>query len=442
MEITEGFDFNRFEEERPADEEYELETFDYISGDLADNERLETSYDTTYLTGDALGEIEERHLQDAVETWGRTIKKAYRYTGITRLKVEDFRLDKDGRLYLKDGNAELTDGVRGRNKPISELKPLGGTGFPYDRIKEIFPDFETQGRPLGRAELEILRKAVEDSPGESTEEAAAVIKTSINSLPANIVGVPTARYQNFLRQLQSYETVLARYAAQRADHLSQAAELERNIKTSEKWYDTTDFGDDIEGRDALAKEIRQMREQREVHLSEAERFDVEARSQISQIRETVASVMNVDQPLATRIRNLFREQGITIASIIPAIGFIISTIVVALTGRTPKKEAAPAAAVAISEKKAAATAATTTNATPTPTTLYDEPEPAVGGFGGAVNWLHTQLERLSGWLAGTIEKLAKSKCPLAAPLAWLLKYVKRLVSWLSENTYSRPIKAE
>jgi hypothetical protein len=422
MEITEGFDFNRFEEEGPATGgEYELETFKYISGDLADNERLENSYDTTHLTGDALNEIEERHLKDAVDTWARTIKKAYRYTGITRLTTDDFKLD-NGRLYLKDGNVELTDGMSGRYKPISELKPLSGTGFPYNRIKEIFPDLETQGRPLGRAELEILRKAVQDAPGESTEEAASTIQKSINSLPPNIVGVPTARYQNFLRQLQSYETVLARYAAQRADHLSQAAELERDLKTSEHWYDTTDFGNDAEGRDALAKEIRQMREQREVHLSEAARFDVEARSQISQIRETVASVMNVDQPLATRIRNLFREQEITIASIITAIGFIISTIVMALTGRTPKEKTAPVAAH--SDKQAVATAATTTHTTPTPATLYEDPEPAVSGFGGAVNWLHTQLECLSSWLAGIIEKLSKSKCPLAAPLAWLLKQVK------------------
>jgi hypothetical protein len=272
-----------------------------------------------------------------------------------------------------------------------------------------------------------------------------VIQVSINSLPTNIVGVPIARYQNFLRQLQSYETVLARYAAQRADHLSQAAELEREINKSEKWYDTTDFGEDIEGRDALTKEIRQMREQREVHLSEAARFDVEARSQISQIRETVASVMNVNLPLMTRIRNLFREQGVTIASVITAISFIISTIVVALTGRTPRKEAAPPApapAAAGSENKAVATAATAAKATPTPTTLYDEPELAVGGFGGAVNWLHAQLESLSGWLTGVTEKLANSKCPPAALLAWLLKYVNRLVSWLSEHTYSRPIKAE
>jgi hypothetical protein len=86
-----------------------------------------------------------------------------------------------------------------------------------------------------------------------------------------------------LRQLQSYETILSRYAAQRADHLSQAAELERDLRFAERRYDTTDFGDDADGRNDLAREIRQMREQREVHLEEAARFDVEARSQISQI---------------------------------------------------------------------------------------------------------------------------------------------------------------
>lgn len=75
-----------------------------------------------------------------------------------------------------------------------------------------------------------------------------------------------------------------------------------------------------------------MREQREVHVGEAVRFDVEERSQISQNRETVASVMNVDQLLVSRIRNLFREQKITIESILTAIGFIISAIVLALTG--------------------------------------------------------------------------------------------------------------
>jgi hypothetical protein len=142
----------------------------------------------------------------------------------------------NGRLYLKDGPVELTDGVSGGYKAISELKPLSGTGFPITRIKEIFPDLETQGRPLERAGLAVLRdglkdvtRALEAASSESTEQAVGRrLAHRSNRLPPNIVGVPTARYQNFLRQLRSYETVLSRYAAQRADHLSKAAELERS----------------------------------------------------------------------------------------------------------------------------------------------------------------------------------------------------------------------
>lgn len=78
----------------------------------------------------------------------------------------------------------------------------------------------------------------------------------------------------------------------------------------------------------------------------------------------------------------------------------------------------------------------------TPSTLYEEPELAVGGIGGTINWLHMQLERFRAWLGGIADKLLTSKCPLAAPLAWLLTQMKRLVSWLEEHTYSSPIKAE
>jgi hypothetical protein len=332
---AETFDFSRFGEgvESDVGEAYEMETFKTISGDVEDNERLTTSYDTTHLTGEALSEMQERHLKDAVDTWVRTIKKAYQYTGTARITIDDFKLS-NGRLYLRDGTIELTDGAPGRYKAISELKSMSGSGFPIMLIKRILPDLETQGRPLERAGLDVLRnglqdvtRAVEAASSESTEQAAGDVSAAIGRLPPNIVGVPTARYQNFLRQLRSYETVLSRYAAQRADHLSKAAELERDLRTAERRLDTTDFVDDIEAMEDLGKEIKMMREQRETHLAEAARFDVESRSQISQIRESVLSVLNVDTPILTRIRNLFREQGITIAATLAALGLIINFIV-------------------------------------------------------------------------------------------------------------------
>ena len=43
-------------------------------------------------------------------------------------------------------------------------------------------------------------------------------------------------------------------------------------------------------------------------------------------------MINDDTTLAERIKTLFREQGVTIASIITAIGMVISTLVLAITG--------------------------------------------------------------------------------------------------------------
>ena len=56
------------------------------------------------------------------------------------------------------------------------------------------------------------------------------------------------------------------------------------------------------------------------------------RSQINRIRETIRRLLHEDKMLAERIRTLFREQGITTASILTAIGMAISTLVLAVTG--------------------------------------------------------------------------------------------------------------
>ena len=56
------------------------------------------------------------------------------------------------------------------------------------------------------------------------------------------------------------------------------------------------------------------------------------RTQFNRIRQTIGRLLHEDKTLAERIRTLFREQGITIASILTVIGMAISTLVLALTG--------------------------------------------------------------------------------------------------------------
>ena len=54
------------------------------------------------------------------------------------------------------------------------------------------------------------------------------------------------------------------------------------------------------------------------------------KNQIMSFRETIAKVLDKDTSLAEKIRTLFREQGIMIASILTAIGMAIRVLVEAL----------------------------------------------------------------------------------------------------------------
>ena len=55
-------------------------------------------------------------------------------------------------------------------------------------------------------------------------------------------------------------------------------------------------------------------------------------TQVARIKQTLEKVLDKNTSLAERIRTLFREQGITIFSILTALSMTISTIVLAITG--------------------------------------------------------------------------------------------------------------
>ena len=55
-------------------------------------------------------------------------------------------------------------------------------------------------------------------------------------------------------------------------------------------------------------------------------------TQVARIRQTIEKVLDKDASLAERIRTLFKEQGITIFSILTAFSMTIATVVFAITG--------------------------------------------------------------------------------------------------------------
>ena len=87
-------------------------------------------------------------------------------------------------------------------------------------------------------------------------------------------------------------------------------------------------------------------EQRQLHRDRLDNLNIEKQArleilsqnrkdlqtQVARIKQTLEKVLDKDASLAERIRNFFREQGITIIPILTALSITMSTIVLAITG--------------------------------------------------------------------------------------------------------------
>ena len=80
----------------------------------------------------------------------------------------------------------------------------------------------------------------------------------------------------------------------------------------------------------LIKRLDKLNDELKVRQESIDLLKGRLRNQITSFKETIAKVLDKDTSLGKKIRTLFREQGITIASILTAIGMAIGVLVEAL----------------------------------------------------------------------------------------------------------------
>ena len=83
-------------------------------------------------------------------------------------------------------------------------------------------------------------------------------------------------------------------------------------------------------REDITKQIDDLNEELKVRQEPIHLLKGRIKNQIISFHETIAKVLDKDTSLAEKIRTLFREQGITIASILTSIGMAIGVLVEAL----------------------------------------------------------------------------------------------------------------
>lgn len=329
----------------------------------------------------------------------------------------------DGQIRLKAyPNLDLVNKKSGRPLALSTLASRGGTKAIREDLG--FVDWAAKKSSLPAAAVAALSRANQElgevagpidtvelqDLGQTANEALDAIHTmetaltdadideileTINDPPLN------------LREIRGLDKALQTIRGELTNNLAKLSVLDEHIATEKRKLDEADSGGDIDEsiRRRIAERLRNLQDERASRLEAASANREALRSQINRMRETISRILHEDTTLAERIRTLFREQGVTIASILTAIGMAISTLVLALTGGGA--------------------------ATPSP---IPPPPPDKGGI---KEWVKKHLQSLGLALAKLAGKAAAALPGIIGSIvSWLLTLLAKTAGWLAENLWA------
>ena len=341
-----------------------------------------------------------QHTKALVDRWQRE-------RGEVQQNLE-FASSTKGDLWLRWGKKWLL--LTNKNKPGEFLAPSTIKRYRVDVAKALgvykstglstqdSADLNKAKQQVGEAASDIETAPLEDL-GQTIIKAEAAVQTvgNIFAVPER-PGVPTMTQREFLSICRALETIRGEHT----NNLAKLTELDKHIALEERKLEEAP---DETTKNIIAERLRKLQDERASCLEAASTTREALRSQISRIRETLHRILHEDKTLAERIRTLFREQGITIASILTAIGMTISTLVLALTGGSGGGAAPP-----------------------------QPPQPP--GKGGVKEWLKKHLQSLGRILAKLAGKAAAALAGIIGSIvSWLLSLHGKTAVWLAGNLW-------
>ena len=160
-------------------------------------------------------------------------------------------------------------------------------------------------------------------------------------------------------------------------------------------------------REDITKRIDALNDELSTRQESIDLLKGRLKSQITSFKETIAKVLDKDTSLGEKIRTLFREQGITIASLLTAIGMAIGVLAEALL-------------------QGGAATASGGGGKPPP---KDEK--------GLKGWIRNKLKVLAS-LLGRLSMKAAEALPgiIGGIISWIPNRAKDVVGWVSQNLWA------
>ena len=343
---------------------------------------------------------------------------------------DNFKLADDGTLSYVYKRTVIDHGnINERLKTPWEIHKLGvaklrSMGFTNITDEDVQPH---RARYIkARKKVRILNedlnersKAIE-SPSTTDAEAIEMIEMTSKDIDTTIKDVeqdtsfikpserdkllPLRELEGLDKQLRTIKGSLKVAIAKRVDLKDRTEHEERKLSEVQ---DPT-YSDNQ--RNMIEDRIKKLRDELNERNKEIDILKGEASKQINQIKKSITKFLDKEtRTLGERIRALFKEQGITIVSILTAVGMAIGVLIEALLGGP---------------------------SVPT-TTTSGSTSGGDGKGGGAREWIKNKLKALSQLLGKLADKaLASLPGIIGSIISWILNRAEEVISWLSQNLWA------
>ena len=398
---------------------------DFVDADMTDADTMDETELPSAQPRDR--SLQQELLQAAVDSYYNKIAEKGQRPSLGR-DISKFKLDRDGKLRLKAyPNMDIINARTGNPIALSTVATRRGgsnairndLGFVDWSSKkprlpaEAVANLQTLDNDLSKAADDVDKIELQDLGAVATTTLQNVETSLSESMIGNILETIDGSPLNFsdsplklkLRELRGLDKAMQTIRGELTNNLAKLSELDSRIALEKRKLDQAE--DEFTKR-RVAERLRSLEDERAARLEAASTNREALRSQIHRIRETIYRVLNEDTTLGERIKTLFREQGITIASIITAIGMAISTLVLALTGGGG-------------------------GGGPVPT----PPPPHPNNKEGVKEWVKKHLQALGRVLA-TLAGKAAAALPgvIGSIVSWLLGLLAKTAGWLAENLWA------
>ena len=309
----------------------------------------------------------------------------------------------------------------GSRKPLTTEGKLKSFGMLVDilgknRLHRL--GFNIPVGKLTARQAVMLNKAAEELPSESDItkvddiELQEIVEKALGII-SQIKDVQTDTEDLFkhpLRELLGLDKQLRSIRGSLKVEVAKKVQLEEHItKERQKLEEFREYPgvyDDAMKED-ITKRIDALNDELATRQESIDLLKGRLKNQIMSFKETIAKVLDKDTSLGEKIRTPFREQGITIVSILTAIGMAIGVLVEALL---------PGSAATASGGGG---------------------EPPPKDEKGLKGWIRNKLKALAS-LLGRLGIKAAEALPgiIGGIISWILNRAKDVVGWVSQNLWA------